>query len=260
MSGRTFSRTTVRRTLMLAAALVGGSFAIWSYAARTQPAPAQPGVSQAALVARGRSLFVAGCASCHGLDARGVHNMGPSLRGVGAQAADFYLRTGRMPLNNPKDQPNRNPPAYPPDQIAALTAYIGFLGGPPIPHVDPAMGNISDGKQSFIKHCAGCHQALARGGIATGAIAPTLEQATPTQVAEAVRIGPYLMPHFTTRQINQTDINNLARYVQYTKHPDNRGGWALGNIGPIPEGMVAWFIGLLSLLIVARLIGERMEQ
>ncbi len=46
-------------------------------------------------------------------------------------------------------------------------------------------------------------------------------------------------------------------YVEKTKDADNRGGWDLGGVGPIPEGMVAFFIGLLALLIVSRLLGER---
>jgi hypothetical protein len=41
-----------------------------------------------------------------------------------------------------------------------------------------------------------------------------------------------------------------------TNHPDNRGGWGIGNIGPIPEGLVTWLIAmplvLLACLVVAR--------
>ena len=88
-----------------------------------------------ALVGQGRQLFVTGCASCHGLDAHGIAGSGPSLVGVGAQAADFYLSTGRMPLAAPSDAPMRKPPAYSQTRIAALTAYIGSLGGPPVPTV-----------------------------------------------------------------------------------------------------------------------------
>jgi ubiquinol-cytochrome c reductase cytochrome c subunit len=254
----------MRRPLLFAVALACAAASIWSFAARTSPAqqpPAGPsaaaGGTPSALVALGRSLFLDGCSSCHGLDARGVANMGPSLYGVGAQAADFYLSTGRMPLNNPRDEPTRSHPAYTHAEIVAITAYVGSLGGPPIPLVDPARGSIAAGKQAFTDHCAGCHQELARGGIVVGGIAPPLQQASPRQVAEAIRIGPYLMPRFTARQIDQPTLDSIARYVQYTKHPDNRGGWAIGNIGPIPEGMIAWLLGLLSLLIVSRLIGER---
>jgi ubiquinol-cytochrome c reductase cytochrome c subunit len=70
-------------------------------------------------------------------------------------------------------------------------------------------------------------------------------------------MGPYLMPSFSSAQLNQRDLNSLARYIVWTRHPDNAGGWGIYNIGPIPEGIVAWFIGLLALVIVARLIGER---
>jgi len=51
------------------------------------------------LVQRGRELFLDGCASCHGMDARGIPQTAPDLHGAGAASADFYLRTGRMPLD-----------------------------------------------------------------------------------------------------------------------------------------------------------------
>jgi ubiquinol-cytochrome c reductase cytochrome c subunit len=44
--------------------------------------------------------------------------------------------------------------------------------------------------------------------------------------------------------------------VQSIRHPDNRGGWGIGNLGPVPEGMVTWFLAMAALLAVARLIGE----
>jgi ubiquinol-cytochrome c reductase cytochrome c subunit len=76
------------------------------------------------------------------------------------------------------------------------------------------------------------------------------------QIAEAVRIGPYLMPRFSTRQISDRELNSIIRYVVAMRHPDNRGGWGIGNIGPIPEGLVAWWIAgpllVLSCLAVAR--------
>jgi quinol---cytochrome-c reductase cytochrome c subunit len=221
---------------------------------------ASPGAGQGtsrALVDRGRILFAAGCSSCHNFDGKGVPGMGPSLRNAGARAADFYLSTGRMPLNNPDDPPVRSKPTYTQAEIKAITAYVATLGGPPIPQVNPAQGDLATGRKAFTDHCAGCHQVVARGGLVTGGIAPPLQQATSRQVAEAVRLGPYLMPRFTTRQIDQRTLDSIARYVQWAKHPDNRGGWSIGNIGPIPEGMVAWLLGIVALLIGIRLIGER---
>jgi ubiquinol-cytochrome c reductase cytochrome c subunit len=226
------------------------------------PAPAPPPTSagQRQQIARGRSLFLDGCSSCHGDDARGIKNVAPSLYGAGAAAADFYLSTGRMPLANPKDQPTRAPPAYNRQDIDALVAYVGSLGtGPAIPRVNTMQGNIAAGLASFTLHCAGCHQVAAAGGIVTGAIAPPLNSTdvTPTQIGEAIRVGPYLMPAFTANQISDADVNNIARYVRSTPHPDDRGGWGIGHIGPVPEGMVAWFLAAATLLLIARLIGER---
>ena len=221
-------------------------------------APTARPVATTGIVAHGQTLFQAGCASCHGLNANGVKNMGPSLIGAGARSADFYLSTGRMPLNNPADPPVRSHPSYTRADIRALTAFVGSLGGPPIPTVDPAANTLEAGRKAFTDHCAGCHQVMARGGIVTGAIAPPLTDATPTQIAEAVRIGPYLMPSFSTKQIDDKTLNGIARYVVWaTRHPDDRGGWGIGSIGPIPEGMVAWLIGIVALLLVIRLIGER---
>jgi ubiquinol-cytochrome c reductase cytochrome c subunit len=235
----------VRRLLLLVAAL--GAVLLVPSAA----------VGQAGdQVEAGRTLFLEGCASCHGQDARGT-DRAPNLIGVGALSADFYLRTGRMPLAVPGEPPLRNKPLYSEEEIEALVAYVGSLGGPPVPTVDPAAGDLSEGERLFTLFCAGCHGKLAKGGVVTGAIAPTLDESTPVEVAQAIRIGPYVMPYFDDRLIDQHDLDSIVAYVEQTKDPDNPGGWDLGGIGPIPEGMVAFFIGLLALLIVSRFLGER---
>jgi ubiquinol-cytochrome c reductase cytochrome c subunit len=45
--------------------------------------------------------------------------------------------------------------------------------------------------------------------------------------------------------------------VLYTRAPDDAGGWGIGHIGPVPEGMVAWLMAGAALVLVCRLIGER---
>jgi ubiquinol-cytochrome c reductase cytochrome c subunit len=216
-------------------------------------APASAGEGS---VAAGARLFASTCSSCHGLAARGVPGRGPSLRGVGALAADFYLRTGRMPLASPHDVPVRADPQLSDAQIRDLVAYVASFGGPAIPRPGPSRGTLARGRQVFESNCAGCHQIVARGGIVTGAVAPALGQATPTDVAEAIRIGPYLMPRFPAATIDRHDVDALTRYVEWTRHPDDAGGWSIGNLGPIPEGMVAWLIAIAALVALARLVGD----
>jgi ubiquinol-cytochrome c reductase cytochrome c subunit len=205
---------------------------------------------------RGRELFLTGCQSCHGVDARGIHGTAPSLHGVGAASADFYLSTGRMPLDNPRSQPDRTEPAYDRKSIDDLVAYIGSLGGPAIPQVDVGRASLTDGQKLFTENCAACHQIVGRGGVMSGAFVPSLLEATPRQIAEAARVGPYVMPRFSEAQLSNGQLASIARYVQYAKHPENPGGWALFDVGPVPEGMVAWLIGLLALLLVIRMLGR----
>ena len=244
------------RRLLVVLAVACAGMAAWTAAAGGQK-PTAKQVDPGSLLLRGRTLFAQGCASCHDEDLRGRPGLGPSLRGAGAAAADFYLSTGRMPLANPTDEPTRNPPAYPKADITALVAYVGSFGGTRIPRVDPSKADLPHGLEQFTERCAGCHQVVAKGGIVTGAAVPTLREATARQLAEAVRIGPYLMPKFTSKQIDQQTLDDIVGYVQSVKHPDNRGGWGIGNLGPIPEGMIAWLLAAVVLVGVARLIGER---
>jgi ubiquinol-cytochrome c reductase cytochrome c subunit len=212
------------------------------------------------LAAEGYNLYQESCSSCHGFALQGTPGVAPSLRGVGAGPVDFYLSTGRMPLEQPREEPARTGPEFTRRQIDALIAYVASYGGPAAPAANPANGNLALGLHQFTLHCAGCHQIVGRGGLTLGAVVPDLQQATALQVAEAVRMGPYLMPHFDYKQIDQHQLDSIARYVLWTRRPDNAGGWGIYNIGPIPEGIVAWFVALAAMVIVARLIGERIAE
>ena len=75
-----------------------------------------------------------------------------------------------------------------------------------------------------------------------------------------MRIGPYLMPRFSTRDISPSQLNSIVRYVMLTQHPPNRGGWGIGNIGPFPEGMVTWLLVALALVATCMLIGKRLRS
>jgi len=232
-------------------------------------AGAQPGVK----AKTGKGLYAAYCLSCHGVDGSGVtsdtqprgvldlRGLGPPLKGVGALAADFYLTTGYMPLEDPHDQPQHTKSPFDKREIAALVAYVASFGkGPGVPHPQPERGEISRGLSLFTEHCAGCHQIVAEGGYVTNAVAPSLHQATPVQVAEAVRLGPYLMPRFPTSQISDAQLDSIIAYVEWAKHPDDRGGWSIGRIGPVPEGLVAWLIAAAALVGCCLGIGRRFQR
>jgi ubiquinol-cytochrome c reductase cytochrome c subunit len=93
----------------------------------------------------------------------------------------------------------------------------------------------------------------------TGARVPPLDQASARQVAEAIRVGPYLMPRFSPQRITPTQVNDIVAYVQYTKHPENAGGWAIGELGPWPEGMVTWLLAAALLVALCCVFGRRIR-
>jgi ubiquinol-cytochrome c reductase cytochrome c subunit len=221
---------------------------------------AEPPAGVVANVTQGKSLYAANCSRCHGSRGHGLHDQGPSLKDVGALAADFYVRTGYMPLDDPHAQPWRTRVLFSEQEIRSLVAYVATIGhGPAIPSPQWQTASVAAGRQLFADRCAGCHQIAIAGGVLPGARIPTLDQATPRQIAEAVRIGPYLMPKFSPKAITPTQLNDLVAYVQYAKHPDDRGGWAIGHLGPWPEGMVTWLLAATVLIATCLVLGRRLK-
>jgi ubiquinol-cytochrome c reductase cytochrome c subunit len=211
-----------------------------------------------ALAQEGSELFIESCASCHANDGSGTE-FGPPIDDAGEAAADFQLRTGRMPLADPNDQTRRKAPAFDDEQIEALVDYVGSLGGgPSIPTVDADAGDLVLGQELFVNNCAACHGATANGGAAgVGALAPSLYAASSLEIAEAVITGPGEMPVF---DFDQDELNAITRYLAYLQTEEAPGGADIGGIGPVPEGFIGWAVGMLALGLVCYLIGSRVTK
>ncbi|GGQ11846.1 cytochrome bc1 complex diheme cytochrome c subunit [Streptosporangium pseudovulgare] len=206
--------------------------------------------------ARGRQLYRATCAGCHGQDGGGSQN-GPSLRDAGPADVDYQVSSGRMPLPAPDAVPRRGKPAFGRRDIDALIAYVSTLGrGEPIPRVAP--GDVRLGATLYLQNCASCHSASAVGAaLPDGRYAPSLMYPSPTQIAEAIRIGPGTMPEFSQGTLSDAEVNSIIGYILALRRTDDRGGAKLGGVGPVAEGLVAWVFGIGLLLIVIRLLGKR---
>jgi ubiquinol-cytochrome c reductase cytochrome c subunit len=253
MSARVHPETRMlSRILRIGLALAVLGQIAWSF----RPPPSS---AQADLETEGRALYEANCSTCHGLGAQGTEN-GPSLQGVGPASVDFMLRTGRMPLANPADQSVRGEPKFTPLEIDALIAYVASIapGGEPILTVDTSAGDLALGAEVFLNNCAGCHGAGASGdSIGGGQIAPSLDPADPTEIGEAVRIGPGLMPRFGPETIDQRELDSLAAYLVWLRDHGDEGGVQLGRVGAVAEGLVAVVVGLGILILVLRLTGAK---
>jgi ubiquinol-cytochrome c reductase cytochrome c subunit len=227
-------------------------------------AGAPPGAT-AAQIAEGKQVFDVTCADCHGINAEGTPR-GPNLIGVGAAAVDFQVSTGRMPAKEAGAQVPQKPPTLTEAQTQAIAAYIESLGGgPAIPsaaQVDPATGDSGLGQQIFVAECAQCHNFTGAGGALTyGKFAPALTKATPKQIYEAMLTGPQSMPFFNDSVITPAEKRDIIRYITATRSEPNPGGFSLGRVGPVTEGLVGWLAGIGILIFAAMWIAaKRREQ
>ena len=218
-------------------------------------APAQESVD----VRKGRQLFEQGCVTCHGQNLQGVRDRGPSLIGVGQAAVHFQVSTGRMPVTRQEAQVERKPPKYDLTETQQLAAYVQSVGGgPEIPKGDLRDGALAEGGELFRLNCASCHNFAGRGGaLSAGKYAPSLNESTDEVIYGAMLSGPQNMPVFGDNQITPEQKRAIVNYVQTLKKSADPGGSGLGRLGPVPEGIVIWVVGIGALMAALLWIGAK---
>ncbi len=209
--------------------------------------------ANASQVAEGKDLYDKTCITCHGANLQGVQDRGPSLLGTGAAAVYFQVATGRMPMARQEAQAERKKPKFDHDQTLALAAYIGQYGGPDIPDIPQSKldnANLAEGGELFRLNCASCHNFTGQGGaLSSGKFAPSLKEATPTDIYTAMLTGPQNMPIFGQNQLTDDEKVNIIAYVEALKATTDPGGASIGRTGPVPEGLVIWLAGIGFLLV-----------
>ncbi len=243
--------------LFLGLLLVGGAYSLLA----PKSVGATPAVP-AATVEEGRQLFLANCASCHGLAAEGTQS-GPSLVGAGAASVDFQVGTGRMPLAGPNVQaPPESEVKFTQEQIAAMAAYVASLGpGPEIPSPEFSQGVGGDparGGELYRANCSMCHNLAGAGGALTrGKYAPAIQVQDGRYIYEAMTTGPQSMPVFNDANLSPEAKNDIIAYLQALHGQQNVGGMTLGNLGPVSEGMFIWVFGLALMIACAWWLGQK---
>jgi len=252
LSARRRSRFAAPAVLILGLLATG---AAWTF---LSPAGAEESGPDAQAIQDGRALFAVSCASCHGLNAEGIvtkkgNQYGPSLIGVGGAAVDFQVSTGRMPMAQPGAQAVRKPPVFNEDQIADLAAFVQSLGpGPDVPNpsdYDYSGGDVARGGQFFRTNCTACHNFAGSGGaLPKGKFAPSLIGVSPKHVYEALITGPQQMPVFSNGVLSPQDKRDIIAYLQKQENTPSYGGFTLGSVGPVSEGLFGWLVGIGSLV------------
>jgi ubiquinol-cytochrome c reductase cytochrome c subunit len=224
---------------------------------------------------RGALLYARDCAWCHGSRGEGTEFAPDLVSGTNGPAmTHFLLTSGRMPLDYPEQRMNRRQPSYSEDEIADIVDYVAGFGqpGPDIPQLDLEGADLAVGVGLYQENCAACHSTSGIGGaLASGRtdelpevhvqrpanVAPGLADASPTEIAEAILVGPGTMPVFGPETFTSEERDAIVRYVVYLQDPDNRGGAGIGGVGPVAEGAVGWLLGLGALLVLIRWMGTR---
>jgi quinol---cytochrome-c reductase cytochrome c subunit len=210
---------------------------------------------------KGRQLYEQGCITCHGKNLQGVQDRGPSLLGVGEAAVYFQVGTGRMPVARQEAQVERKPPRYSEEETLQIAAYVQSVGGGPrLPTGDLRGddGNLAEGGELFRLNCASCHNFAGRGGaLSAGKYAPSLDPSTDRVVWTAMLSGPQNMPVFSDNQITPEQKQAITNYIQSLKEERDPGGSSIGRLGPVPEGLVIWVVGIGALMLTILWIGAK---
>ncbi len=240
--------------LVVAALLTIGS--AFSIASALPSATKMTAAATTTQIAEGKKIFAAGCSSCHGLNAEGS-SIAPALIGVGGASVDFQVGTGRMPMADMSQQAQRKRPVYNAEQTAALAAYVSSLAPGPSA-VDGANlnyerdGNTAQGGELFRTNCAMCHNFAAQGGaLSQGKYAPTLMGVEPKYMYEAMITGPQSMPKFSDKTITPAEKLSIIKWIKAAQNEPSLGGATTGRVGPVTEGLLAWLLGLGSLIGIA---------
>lgn len=253
-------RQAGRRSPFAAAALIGIglllSGGIYAGASAAMAATSESNSTPAASmnnVEEGKKLFQANCATCHGLDLQGTQN-GPSLYGVGELAVHFQVSTGRMPLQAQGPQAPQKPVQFTDEQIAAIGSFVQSVApGPSYPddRILDGQGDLAHGAELFRINCAMCHNVAAAGGALTeGKYAPNIHSTSALNIYAAMVTGPQNMPVFNNLNLTPEDKRDIISSLLWLQQNESPGGYGLGDLGPVSEGLFIWIFGIGTLIAV----------
>ena len=196
----------------------------------------------------GRQLYITGCSSVP-RHRRPRHRQGPSRRARGAAGARLLphhrphaaRRTRRRKpcASRPRTHPSRST-SWSPTWRRSARARRSPTSTSPTATSATATTALPD-------NCAACHSAAGVGRRARlRRQAPSLRRATPTAGGRGRphRPGPDagVRPRDARRPAG---LDRSSRYVEYLQDPERPGRpRARATSGPIPEGFVAWVVGL----------------
>jgi len=134
--------------------------------------------------------------------------------------------------------------------------------GPAIPNpADYSLEGLTDEQRQeaivrggliFRTNCSACHNFEGSGGaMPNGGYAPKIRGVEPKYIVEAMLTGPQAMDDFSNGNLSMEEKRDIIAYLQSLEDNPEYGGFGMGGIGPVSEGLFAWIVGIGSLVGVA---------
>jgi ubiquinol-cytochrome c reductase cytochrome c subunit len=108
---------------------------------------------------------------------------------------------------------------------------------------------IVRGGQIFLTNCTACHNFTGSGGaMPRGGYAPSILNTSERHIFEAMLTGPGPMDTFSNGNLSPEEKRDVIAYVKSMKEQPGYGGFGLGSLGPVSEGLFAWLVGIGGLV------------
>ena len=252
-------RSNGRRSPWAAAALIGIGLLItggvYAGASAAMAATDRHRRSASALtVEDGKKLFQANCATCHGLDLQGTAD-GPSLYGVGELAVEFQVATGRMPMAMQGPQAPQKPVQFtagPDRRDGRLRADARLPARPSPTRRSSTARATSRAAPSSSASTARCATTSQRPAVRSPR-ASTHRRCTrraPLHMYAAMVTGPQNMPVFNDMNLTTEDKRDIISALLFLQENESPGGFSLGSLGPVSEGLFIWIFGIGALIAI----------
>ena len=209
--------------------------------------------------------YAQNCSRCHGVNGQGgtVPADGrevPALVGnddLSVAYLDLVLLTGRMPpAGDPFDNRDRHV-FYSEAERSAMVAWMAREFDIPGEVPEVGEGEVARGLEVFARNCAHCHGNAGGGGTAgQRAWTPQVNNLPGLAIKEAIRVGPFEMPAFSSDVISEEDADAVVAYLEEVGGESGTPVLGLVELNPV---FASGFVGVLALALLGSLlyIGSR---
>ena len=77
-----------------------------------------------------------------------------------------------------------------------------------------------------------------------GGYAPKIRGVVPKHIYEAMLTGPQAMDNFSNGNLSPEEKRDVIAYLYSLREQPQYGGFGLGGMGPVSEGLFTWIVGL----------------